>query len=156
MGCMVVNGRDGIRVADAMQMLGMFLGEAAQDAEQFQKRLIEDPMAFEEIEREVLALFDRGAGLFLNGLMSKTMADKSFQERAAQLRDEYAVDLKKGAERMIQTRTGNGFVSHAITEYCPPKRNPTDDSIMPGLDIELSQFGFSGGDSPAVVSKVAR
>ena len=156
MGCTVVNGRDGIRVADSIQMLGMFFGEAVHDAEQFQKRLIEDPMAFEEIEREVLALFDRGAGLFLSGLLSKTMAARSFQERAAQLRDEYAVDLKKGTERMIQTRTGNGFVSHAITEYCPPKRNQADDSTMPGLDVELSQFGFSGGDSPAVVSKVAR
>jgi len=134
----------------------MFFSEAVHDAEQFQKRLNEDPMAFEEIEREVLALFDRGAGLFLTGLISKTMVQPSFQKCAAQLREEYAVDLKKGSERMIQTRMGNGFVGHAVTEYCPPKRNQTDDSTMPGLDVELSQFGFSGGDSPALVSKVAR
>jgi hypothetical protein len=156
MGYMLVNGRDGIRVVDAIQMLGMFLSEAVQDAEQLQKRLNDNPMSFEEIEREVLALFDRGAGLFLTGLISKTMVEPSFQQRAAQLREEYAVDLKKGSERMIQTRMGNGFVGHAVTEYCPPKRNQADDPSLPGLDVELSQFGFSGGDSPALVSKVAR
>src|SRR5690606_32686638 len=120
------------------------------DAQQFEKRLIENPMSLEEIEREVGALFNRGQGLFVAGLIAKAMAAPSFQRQAEELRDEYAIDLKKGANRQIQLRLAGGFSCHATTYYCPPKRNDTDDASVPGLDIELSQFGFSGGDSPGL------
>jgi len=139
-----------------LQMMGMFLAEAAQDSLQFHERLKENPMSFEDVERDVQALFNRGAGLFLSGLIAKAMKEPSFQEQAQQARADYDVDLKTGSDRQIQVRLGNGFTCHATTHYCPPKRKGTDDRTVPGLDIELSQFGFSGGDSPGLVSKIAR
>ena len=72
------------------------------------------------------------------------------------MRKEYAVPLKSGEDRQIQVRLANGFTCFAMTRYCAPIRKPGDDSKIPGTDIELTQFGFSGGDSPALVSKVAR
>ena len=52
---------------------------------------------------------------------------------------------------------GSGFPWYATTRYCQPKnRSEKEEDHTPGLDIELSLFGFSGNVSPWLVSKVTR
>lgn len=156
MGVWNVGGREGATVADTRQMLGMFLADAMAEVEKLQAELDNDPMQFEVVERKVQELFNHGAGLFLTGLIAKSMKQPDYQIRCEQNRNAYVIPLKKGEDRQIQVRLANGFVCHATTCYCPPLRGTNQQDDTPGLDIELSQFGFSGGDSPALVSKIAR
>ncbi len=156
MGVLNVGKRDGITVSDASQMFARFFTEMSLETTRIQLELNVDPMQFEVIEGQVLELFARGAGLFLSGLIADCMKQPDYQARCEDVRKEYAVPLKSGEDRQIQIRMANGFTCFATTRYCAPIRKPGDDQEVPGIDIELAQFGFSGGDSPALVSKVAR
>jgi len=156
MGVWNVGKRDGVTVNDASQMFARFFTEMSLEAKRLQLELNADPMHFENIEVQVLELFGRGAGLFLSGLIAECMKQPDYQARCDKVRKDYAVPLKSGEDRQIQTRMANGFTCFATTRYCAPIRQPGDDADVPGIDIELTQFGFSGGDSPAIVSKVAR
>ena len=156
MGVMNVGKRDGVTVSDSGQMFARFFTEVTLEAKRLQQALNADPMKLEEIEREVLELFGHGAGLFLTGLIAECMKQPEYQACCEEVRKEYPVPLKLGEDRQIQIRMANGFTCFATTRYCAPIRKPGDDSEIPGIDIELTQFGFSGGDSPALVSKVAR
>ena len=156
MGVINVGKRDGVTVRDSGQMFARFFTEVTLEAKRLQLELNADPMKLEAIEREVLELFGHGAGLFLTGLIAECMKQPEYQARCEEVRKEYPVPLKSGEDRQIQIRIANGFTCFATTRYCAPIRKPGDDSEIPGIDIELTQFGFSGGDSPALVSKVAR
>jgi hypothetical protein len=156
MGVFNMGSRDGVEVADAGQMFARFFAELTLEKPRIQMELNADPMKLESIERKIHELFARGAGLFLTGLIAESMKQPEHQARCEQVRNEYAVRLKSGEDRQIEIRFANGFSCFATTRYCAPIRKPGDDPHVPGIDIELSQFGFSGGDSPALVSKVAR
>lgn len=156
MGVLNVGKRDGISVSDAGQMFARFFTEMSLETTRIQRELNADPMQLEVIEGQVLELFARGAGLFLSGLIAECMKQPEYQARCENVRREYAVPLKFGEDRQIQIRLAGGFTCFATTRYCAPIRKPGGDSEVPGIDIELTQFGFSGGDSPALVSKVAR
>lgn len=156
MGVLNVGKRDGATVSNVGQMFARFFTEVTLESNRLQEELNADPMKLEEIEGKVLELFGRGAGLFLSGLIAECMKQPSYQARCDEVRKSYAVPLKSGEDRQIQIRLANGFTCFATTRYCAPIRKPSDDQDVPGIDIELSQFGFSGGDSPALVSKVAR
>lgn len=155
MGEWTVNGRDGTKVADARQMMGMFLGEVFEKAKQLQEMLDDDPLHFELVEQQTKELFDYGAGLFLTGLIAKTMKTTKHQQRCDEVRDNYIIPLRSGQDRPIDVHMASGFACHAKTRYCQPKKSDQED-YTPGLDIELSLFGFSGGISPWLVSKVTR
>lgn len=156
MGVLNVGKRDGATVSNVGQMFARFFTEVTLESNRLQEELNADPMKLESIEGKVLELFGRGAGLFLSGLIAECMKQPSYQARCDEVRKSYAVPLKSGEDRQIQIRLANGFTCFATTRYCAPIRKPSDDQDVPGIDIELSQFGFSGGDSPALVSKVAR
>lgn len=155
MGEWTVNGRDGTTVSGVEQMMGMFLASVYEKAKELQAMLDGDPLAFEKVEQATKELFDEGAGLFLVGLIAKSMKTPEHQQRSEVLRDNYAVPLRSGQDRQVHINMASGFSCHAKTRYCQPKNNDAQDPI-PGLDIELSLFGFSGGVSPWLISKVTR
>ncbi|MCY3011516.1 MAG: hypothetical protein NTY42_17045 [Planctomycetota bacterium] len=155
MGEWNVNGRDGTKVDDARQMMGMFLGEVFEKAKRLQEILDDDPLLFEQVEQETKELFDYGAGLFLTGLIAKTMKTVKHQQRSDEVREKYIIPLRSGQDRQIEVHMASGFSCHAKTRYCQPKKSNQED-FTPGLDIELSLFGFSGSISPWLVSKVTR
>lgn len=155
MGEWTVDGCDGIKVAHIEQMMGIFLARVYDKAKDLQSLLDSDPLQFERVEQMAKELFDHGAGLFLTGLIAKTMKSPEHEQRSDNVRDGYCVPLRTGQDRQIQVHLGSGFACHAKTRYCQPKSNITTDPI-PGLDSELSLFGFSGGVSPWLISKVTR
>ena len=155
MGEWTVDGCDGIKVAHIEQMMGIFLARVYDKAKDLQSLLDSDPLQFERVEQMAKELFDHGAGLFLTGLIAKTMKSPEHEQRSDNVRDGYCVPLRTGQDRQIQVHLGSGFSCHAKTRYCQPKSNITTDPI-PGLDSELSLFGFSGGVSPWLISKVTR
>ena len=68
-------------------------------------------------------------------------------DRCEQVRLNYEVPLKAGKDRQIRIHVASGLSLHATTRYCAPLRKEGLDDEVPGLDIELSLFGFSGGGS---------
>ena len=47
-----MNGRDGTKVADPKQMMGMFIAEVFEKAKELQEMLDRDPLLFEQVEQE--------------------------------------------------------------------------------------------------------
>lgn len=137
-------------------MLGMFMRLVHSKEDQWQTQLIDDPMLHEKIEDEVNAIFKRGAALFMMGLGAKAMNSPSFDKQAEEVRKNYAVKLRRPIERQISVYQMNAYCCLATTNYCRPIRQVVDDPNIPGLDIDLTQFGFSQGVSPNLLSKVSR
>lgn len=157
MGGWNVNGRDGTKVADPKQMMGMFIAEVFEKAKELQEMLDRDPLLFEQVEQEAKELFDYGTGLFLTGLIAKTMQTQEHTQRSDSVRENYIIPLRSGQDRQVEVHMGSGFPCYATTRYCQPKnRSEKEEDHTPGLDIELSLFGFSGNVSPWLVSKVTR
>lgn len=155
MGEWTVDGRDGTKVTHVEQMMGMFLAAVFEKAKELQIILDNDPLKFESIEQEAKELFDHGAGLFLTGLIAKSMKTLEHQQRCDSVRENYVAPLRAGQDRQMEVHLASGFSCHAKTRYCQPKTNDKKEPI-PGLDIELSLFGFTSGVSPWLVSKVTR
>jgi hypothetical protein len=155
MGVWTVNGRDGIKVNAVEQMMGMFLASVYEKSKELQLMLDNDPLSFEQIEQQTKELFDHGAGLFLTGLIAKSMKTPEHEQRCDAIRDGYIVPLRAGQDRQVHINMASGFSCHAKTRYCQPKHK-SENNHTPGIDIELSLFGFSGGVSPWLISKVTR
>jgi len=152
-----VDSRGGPQVTNPSQTIGLFLGEAYKRVAELQAILDKDPMQMEFVEQQVKELFDRGAGLCLTGMIASSMNSKEHDQRCEQTRLGYAIPLRAGHERQVEVHLGAGHVSYAQTIYCQPKSRATSrQEHVPGLDIDLSQYGFSGNVSPWLVTKVSR
>ena len=116
-----VNGRDGTKVADPKQMMGMFIAEVFEKAKELQEMLDRDPLLFEQVEQEAKELFDYGTGLFLTGLIAKTMQTKEHTQRSDSVRENYIIPLRSGQDRQVEVHMGSGFPCYATTRYCQPK-----------------------------------
>ena len=144
MGDWTVDGRDGVKVTAVEQMMGLFLVRVYEKSKELQLILDSDPLAFEQIEQQAKELFDHGAGLFLTGLIAKSMKTPEHEKRCDAIRDGYVVPLRAGQDRQVHINMASGFSCHAKTRYCQPKHKNENDHT-PGIDIELSLFGFSVG-----------
>jgi len=158
MGVLDVNGQnDQIRVKNTSQMMGMFLSELSIEVSRLTQQLDEDPTQFENVENRVHELFNRGAGLFLSGILAEVMQTEKHKQRGDNVRNDYAIPLRSGQDRKIRISLGSGFSCDATTRYCQPATSSHDKSdSIPGIDVELSLFGFSAGNAPRLVSKVVR
>lgn len=149
--------RVGPEVNNPNQTMGMFLAEAYQRIAQLQVILDNDPMQMEFVEQQIKELYDLGAGLCLTGMIAHSMNSKEHDKRSEETRLGYAIPLRAGHERQVEVHLGVGHISYATTIYCQPKSPATSDQEhTPGLDIDLSQYGFSENVSPWLVSKVSR
>ncbi len=149
--------RVGPEVNNPNQTMGMFLAEAYQKIAQLQVILNNDPMQMEFVEQQVKELFDLGAGLCLTGMIANSMNSKEHDKRCEETRLGYAIPLRAGHERQVEVHLGAGHISYATTLYCQPKSPAASrEEHTPGLDIDLSQYGFSENVSPWLVSKVCR
>jgi len=152
-----VDSRVGPSVTNPNQTMGMFLGEAYARIAELQIVLDKDPMQMEFVEQQIKELFDRGAGLCLTGMIANSMNSKDHDRRSEETRLGYAIPLRSGHERQVEVHLGAGHVSYATTIYCQPRSSSAnEDEHIPGLDIDLSQYGFSENVSPWLVSKISR
>jgi hypothetical protein len=115
MGVWTVNGRDGVKVNAVEQMMGMFLASVYEKSKELQLILDKDPLAFEQIEQQTKELFDHGAGLFLTGLIAKSMKTPEHEKRCDAIRDGYIVPLRAGQDRQVHINMASGFSCHAKT-----------------------------------------
>jgi hypothetical protein len=158
MGGIKVDGPDAPDVESVEEMAGRFYGELCAVLPDWKQRLTFTPDQLEELEQEVHATFARGADLVVAGLVAIVMKQDEFAKAAKQTRKDYRFPLGRGCNRTVRIRLLGGLVIWAASLYCPPRKKlfGREDENIPGLHIELAQFGFGKGCSPALQSRVAR
>lgn len=158
MGAVTVDGADTPAVESAEEMVGRFQGELLSVFPEWKQRLADDPGQLETLEREVHAAFARGADLVVAGLVAVVMQRADFQQTAQQTRDQSRSPLESGRNRTRRVRLLGGLIIWVASLYCPPRRTGSGPAAenVPGVYIELVPFGFGGGCSPALESRVAR
>lgn len=158
MGAVRVDGSDVPFVKSAEEMIGRFSTDLITQLPGWKERLDNDPSRFGELEVEVHAAYARGADLLLAGLLSKVMGDEKFLAAAEKTRQEFAQPLRPGRSRQTKVRLLGGLVVWIVSLYCAARRSDGGDAKprRRGAHIELLQFSFGNGVSPALESVVAR
>ena len=161
MGAAQVDGSDRPFVRSAEEMAGRFSAELIGQMPLWKARLVAEPGCLPQLEQDVHGAFARGADLVVTGLLAMVMQREDFLAAAERTRREFATPLRSGRERKIQVRLLGGLLIWLTSLYCAPRRRAgdaaTDEaSSPPGAYVELGQFGFGKGCSPALESRVAR
>jgi len=158
MGDCHVEGPDTPRVKSPEEMAGRFQTELMTQLPGWKERLRTHPGELGELEREVHAAFSRGADLLVVGLVAVVMKMPDFDEACEHTRRSYVQPLRRGRMRQIRVRLLGGLLMWVTSLYCVPRnpRRSQAEENVPGLYIELSQFGFGKGCTPGLRSKVAR
>jgi hypothetical protein len=158
LGVVKVDGQDAPSVQSTEEMAGRFSAELMTFLPQWRDRLSEDPSCLADLEHEVHRAFDRGADLLLAGLLAVVMKQPALEEAAQKTRADYRFPLERGRPRTMQVRLLGGLLIWVTSLYCGPRGNWRGRPLerIPGLHIELSQFGIGKGCSPALQSRVAR
>ena len=158
MGDCCVDGPNSASVKSPEEMAGRFFSELTTKLPAWKERLSADPDQLEPLEREVHAAFSKGADLLIIGFVAVAMKRPEFDEACETTRRRYVAPLRRGRMRQIRVRLLGGLVMWVTSLYCAPKhtRRSQAEENVPGLYIELAQFGFGKGCTPGLQSKVAR
>jgi hypothetical protein len=158
MGMIRMGGKEGEVIQSVGQMVGKFTGELFPKLGVWEKQLIQSPDSLEVIEREVQEAFLLGAGMVTSGLIAVVLLSKDLERKSESTRREFYYPLAPGRTRDIRVRLLGGFFMWVSSLYCEPKkgvfRRARPDAV--GLYVELAQFGFGKGVTPAVQSTVSR
>jgi hypothetical protein len=158
MGDVYVGERNSPPVVSPEEMAGRFYGELMGAMPDWKRRLGEDPSRLEELEYDVHKAFSRGADLVVAGLVAQVMKQPGFDESCEETRQNYRFPLSHGRTRPLRIRLFGGLLVWVASLYCEPRRGwfrKVEDKV-PGLHVELAQFGFGKGCSPALESRVSR
>lgn len=158
MGDCRVDGRNAPPVRSVEEMVGQFQLELSAALPGWKARLKNHPDHLGELEREVHATFSRGADLLAVGLLAVVMKEATFEQASERTRDDFAYPLERGRQRSRKVRMLGGLVLWITSLYCAPRRgrDRSTDQKVPGVYVELAQFGFGKGCTPGLQSKVAR
>lgn len=158
MGDCRVDGKDSPPVESPEEMVGRFQAELMTALPGWKERLTINPRQLPELEREVQVVFSRGADLLIVGLLAVAMKHEAFDDACERTRRSFAYPLERGRPRQIRVRLLGGLLIWVTSLYCAPRstRNRCTDEKVPGLHVELKQFGFGKGCTPGLQSKVAR
>ena len=158
MGALQVNGPNGPYVKSTEEMAGRFSAELMGVLPVWKERLMHDPAGLYELEAEVHAAFARGADLVVTGLLALVMKQPTFVDATEATRQGFAQPLRRGRERKIQLRLLGGLLVWVTSLYCAVRRpkDAASDERKRGVYVELAQFGFGKGCSPALESTVGR
>lgn len=158
MGDLHVDKRNSPPVVSPEEMAGRFHGELIGAMPDWKRRLGEDPSRLAELEHDVRDAFSRGADLVVAGLIALVMKQAGFDEACEQTRQNYRFPLSRGRTRPLRIRLLGGLLVWVTSLYCEPRGGwfRKREENVPGLHIELAQFGFGKGCSPALESRVSR
>ncbi len=152
-----VDGPNSAPARSPEEMVGRFQSELITALPDWRKKLEADPGALATIERDVHAAFSRGADLLVVGLLAFVKKCKTLDEACEQTQQQFAYPLERGRLRQIRVRLLGGLVMWITSLYCAPRRvRRLSDDKVPGVYVELAQFGFGKGCTPGLQSKVAR
>jgi hypothetical protein len=158
MGDCRMDGPNTRPVKSPEEMVGRFQAELMMALPEWKKRLQGNPDCLVEIEQDVHTTFARGADMLVVGLVAMMMKTDEFTAGGEQIRKNAVVPLSRGRDRQIQVRLLGGLILWITSLYCAPRKRwfgSTHDK-MPGMYVELAQFGFGKGCTPGLQSRVAR
>ena len=158
MGISRMGAKDGELIESVGQMVGKFTGELYPKVGIWEKRLMESPESLEAIEREVQEAFLHGAGMITSGLIAVVLLSQELERKSEETRRNFGYPLARGRNRDLRIRLLGGFFMWVSSLYCEPKKGVFRRARpeATGLYIELAQFGFGKGITPAVQSTVSR
>jgi hypothetical protein len=139
-------------------MVVRFQAELLTALPEWKEQLRNSPDQLGKLERDVHAVFSRGADLLVVGLIAAVMKGEAFDQACEDTRQGFAYALERGRIRAVRVRLLGGLVMWVTSLYCAPRRSrqPSTDEKVPGVYVELTQFGFGKGCTPGLQSKVAR
>lgn len=151
-------------IASPEVMLGQFYAELMTLVPGWKRRLMEQPEALPELEREVHRQFSRGADLVVVGLISWVMQQAAFASVMERVKRESLTPLTSGRWREVKVRLLGGLAMWVTSLYCQARGRPAglaDDSEdsedrVGGLNLGLAALGFAKGCSGELESRVAR
>jgi len=158
MGEVHVDERNSPPVVSPEEMAGRFHGELIGAMPDWKRRLSEDPSRLAELEHDVHDTFSRGADLVVAGLIALVMKQAGFEEACEETREGYRFPLSRGRNRSQGIRLLGGLLVWVNSLYCEPRSGcfRKREEKVRGLYVELAQFGFGKGCSPALESRVSR
>lgn len=157
MGGCRMDGPNSPLVKSPEEMVGRFQTELISALPGWKERLQGDPSQLTNLEREVQAAFSRGADMLIVGLLAMVMKHAAFDQACEHTRKGFSYPLERGRMRQIRVRLLGGLVMWVTSLYCAPRSlHRTTDERVPGVYVELTQFGFGKGCTPGLQSKVSR
>lgn len=158
MGAVRVDGSNSPPIESLEEMLARFQAELITALPGWRNRFNADPGQLGTLEREVHAAFARGADLLIAGLMAVLMKAAPFEQACQNARSGFQYPLESGRERQIRVRMLGGLLVWITSLYCAPLKSWSrrEKEKVPGVYIELAQFGCGKGCTPGLQSKVAR
>jgi len=149
---------DGPLIQSVEEMAGRFYGELLELMPPWKERLSAEPNELESLEREVHTAFNRGADLVVAGLIAVAMKQPALAAASERTRSRYLQPLARGREQTVRVRLLGGLVMWITSLFCEPRKRlwPGKVEKVPGVYIELVQFGFGKGVTPALQSRVSR
>lgn len=158
MGGLSVDGSKMPMVESVEEMVGRFCGELNTKLRPWSEQLTASPESLESLEMDVHAAFARGADLVVAGLIAVTMKNSDFDQAAETTRKRHPNRLNGGRNRTIKIRLLGGLIVWITSLYCLPRKSlfRSASTSLPGVHIELVQFGIGKGTSPGLQSRVAR
>lgn len=158
MGNARMDDKHGQQIDSIEQMVGRFCGELNHHFAGWKERLRSEPEQFESLEREVHAVFARGADMVSAGLLVVLIGSKDFEQSSEQTRKDYSQPLGRGKSQTTKLRLLGGMIIWVTSLCCPPRKKlfrGKDDSAA-GVYVELVQVAVTKGVSAALQSRVAR
>lgn len=158
MGDCRVEGPNTPPLKSAEEMVGRFQAELITALPGWRERLRNRPAELGDLERVVHVTFSRGADLVISGLVAEVMKTTAFDEACERTRKGFAYRLERGQARTRRVRLLGGLVLWITSLYCAAHRSRRTgaDGRVPGVYVELAQFGCGKGCTPGLQSKVAR
>jgi len=123
------------------------------------KPVSESPSHFSRAEKEIIAIFNNGAGLVTAALLHTTSKDLSVVAQVNEIPPSSDTPLKSPQRRSVTIRLLCGMILYVTTLYCAPDnkgkfRDKTE--ARSGLYPELAAYGFAKKSSAAFEELVAR
>ena len=156
MGVVRMGGPDSPSVNSVEELLGRFQTLLLAALPDWKQRLRQDPGSLPELETAVRAVFYQGRDLVIAGLLAVVMQQPEFEQACEDTRRDHRQPLGQGRTRTIQVRLLGGLMIWISSLYCAPRKSSRSSESVPGLYVELAQFGFGKGCSPGLESRVAR
>lgn len=146
-------------VQSHQEELARFQVVTATEILKWEKRLIDSPDSFFEIEQQIDRHFRNGASTIAAALLHSSSKTPELESLVESIREESDIPLRNPSKVSLVVKLLCGLVLEITTLYCPPTKQNKSETIIEnrqGLYPELAAYGFAKGVSAALEDRVVR
>jgi hypothetical protein len=152
--------KNGPLIGSPTQTLNSFSSDVHARQVAWEERLVQDPAAFGQVQRDIQQHFNQGADRLALAILQCATQRPEMQAHVQRVRENSVMPLKAPERRPRKLRLVSGLIVWLTVLYCAPRSRgvkPSDDQEQPaGLYPELAALGVRHGSCPAVQALVAR